>query len=58
MYLQPTGNGDSPLDFYAMYKKETMEYDAEQMQKYNEGLNSDTTLIRASFRVPFITTWR
>ena len=43
MYLQPIKNDDPQLDFYTMYKRETMEYDTEYMQKYNEDLN--TTLI-------------
>ena len=43
MYFQPIENDDPQLDFYTMYKRETTEYDAEHMQKYNEDLN--TTLI-------------
>jgi len=54
MYLQPTKNDDPQLNFYTMYKRETMEYD--NMQKYNEDLN--TTLIFVRFCVPFITVWR
>ena len=50
MYLQPIKNDDPKLDFYTMYKRETMEYDTEYMQKYNEDLN--TTLIFVRFRVP------
>ena len=53
MYLQPIKNDDPQLDFYTMYKRETMEYDTEYMQKYNEDLN--TTLIFVCFCVPFIT---
>jgi len=53
MYLQPIKNDDPQLDFYTMYKRETMEYDTEYMQKYNEDLN--TTLIFVRFCVPFIT---
>ena len=53
MYLQPIKNDDPQLDFYTMYKRETMEYDTEYMQKYNEDLN--TTLIFVCFSVPFIT---
>jgi len=53
MYLQPIKNDDPQLDFYTMYKRETMEYDTEYMQKYNEDLN--TTLIFVRFSVPFIT---
>ena len=53
MYLQPIKNDDPRLDFYAMYKRETMEYDTEYMQKYNEDLN--TTLIFVGFGVPLTT---
>ena len=56
MYLQPIKNDDPQLDFYTMYKRETMEYDTEYMQKYNEDLN--TTLIFVRFCVPFITIQR
>ena len=50
MYLQPIKNDDPKLDFYTMYKRETMEYDTEYMQKYNEDLN--TTLIFVRFSIP------
>jgi len=53
MYLQPIKNDDPQLDFYTMYKRETMEYDTEYMQKYNEDLN--TTLIFVRCCVPFTT---
>ena len=53
MYLQPIKNDDPKLDFYTMYKRETLEYDTEYMQKYNEDLN--TTLIFVSFCVPLTT---
>jgi len=53
MYLQPIKNDDPQLDFYTMYKRETMEYDTEYMQKYNEDLN--TTLIFVRSCVPFVT---
>ena len=36
MYIQQIKNGDPKLDFYTiytMYERETMEYDAEHMQK-------------------------
>jgi len=56
MYLQPIKNDDPQLDFYTMYKRETMEYDTEYMQKYNEDLN--TTLIFVRFCIPFMTVWR
>ena len=50
MYLQPIKHDDPQLDFYTMYKRETMEYDAEYIQKHNEDLN--TTLIFVGFRAP------
>ena len=50
IYFQPIKNDDPQLDFYTMYKRETVEYDTEYMQKYNEDLN--TTLIFVRFRVP------
>ena len=49
MYLQPIKNDDPQLDFYTMYKRETTEYDTENMQKHNEDLN--TTLIFVRFCV-------
>jgi len=54
MYLQPIKDGDPRLDFYTMYKRETMEYDTEYMQRCNEDLN--TTLIFVRFRAPLIMT--
>jgi hypothetical protein len=56
MYFQPMKSNDPKLDFYTMYKRETMEYDTEYMQKYNEDLN--TTLIFVRFWVPFTTKQR
>jgi hypothetical protein len=56
MYLQPIKNDDPKLDFYTMYKRETLEYDTEYMQKYNEDLN--TTLIFVRSCVPIITAQR
>ena len=50
MFLQPIKHDDPQLDFYTMYKRETMEYDVECMNKYNEDLN--TTLIFVRFCVP------
>ena len=52
MYLQPIKNDDPRLDFFTMYKRETMEYDTDYMQKHNEDLN--TTLIFVRFRVSLI----
>jgi len=56
MYLQPIKNDDPQLDFYTMYKRETTEYDAEYMQKYNEDLN--TTLIFVRFCILLFIVWR
>ena len=52
MFLQPIKNDDPRLDFFTMYKRETMEYDTDSMQKHNEDLN--TTLIFVRFCVPSI----
>jgi len=46
MYLQPIKNDDPQLDFYTMCKRDTMEYDTEYMQKYNEDLNTTLTFVR------------
>ena len=51
MYLQPIKNNDHELDFYTMYRRETMDYDTEYMRKCNEDLN--TTLIFVRIRDPF-----
>ena len=51
MFFQPIKNDDPRLDFYTMYKRETMEYDTDYMQKHNEDLN--TTLIFVRFCAPF-----
>ena len=47
IYFQPIKHDDPKLDFYTMYKRETMEYDTQYMEKYNEDLN--TTLIFVRF---------
>ena len=52
MYFQPIKNDDPQLDFYTMYKRETVEFDTEYMQKYNEDLN--TTLIFVCSSLPLI----
>ena len=51
MFLQPIKNDDPRLDFFTMYKRETMEYDADYMRNHNEDLN--TTLIFVRFSIPF-----
>ena len=45
-FFQPIKNDDARLDFYAMYKKEAVEYDTDYVKKYDEDLN--TTLIFVS----------
>jgi len=52
MFLQPIKNDDPRLDFFTLYKRETMEYDTDYMQKHNEDLN--TTLIFVCSRFPLI----
>ena len=47
MYLQPIKNDDPRLDFYTMYKRETMEYDTDYMKKYNEDLNTTLIFVRS-----------
>jgi len=47
MYFQPIKNDDPRLDFYTMYKRETMEYDTDYMQKYNEDLNTTLIFVRS-----------
>ena len=49
MYFQPIKNDDPQVDFYTMYKRETVEYDTEYMQKYNEDLNTTLIFVRPSF---------
>ena len=49
MYLQPIKKDDHQVDFYTMYKRETMEYDSEYMQKHNEDLNTTLIFVRFCF---------
>ena len=49
MYLQPIKNDDPKLDFYTMYRRETMEYDTEYMEKYNEDLNTTLIFVGSTF---------
>jgi len=42
-FFQPIKTDDARVDFYAMYKREATEYDADYVKKYDEDLN--TTLI-------------
>ena len=55
-YFQPIKSEDPQLDFYTMYKREAMEYDAEHMQKYNEDLNTTLIFVRSAFL--FVIVWR
>ena len=54
MYLQPIENDDPQLDFYTMYKQETVQYDTEYVQKCNEDLNATSIFVR--FCILFIIT--
>ena len=51
MYLQPIKKGDPQVDFYTMYKRETVEYDTEYilMQKHNGDLNTTLIFVRFCF---------
>jgi len=49
MYFQPIKNDDPQVDFYTMYKRETVEYDTEHMQKYNKDLNTTLIFVRFCF---------
>jgi hypothetical protein len=51
MYFQPIKNDDPKLDFHAMYKRETPEYNTGYMTKHNGDLN--TALIFVGSCVPF-----
>ena len=46
IYFPPIKNDDPKLDFYTMYKRETMEYDAQYLDKYNEDLNTTLIFVR------------
>ena len=46
IYFQPIKNDDPKLDFYTMYKRETMEYDTQYLDKYNEDLNTTLIFVR------------
>ena len=49
MYFQPIKNDDPQLDFYTMYKRETVQYDTGYMQKYNDDLNTTLIFVCSSF---------
>ena len=42
-FIPPIKTDDPRVDFYTMYKRESTEYDADYVKKYDEDLN--TTLI-------------
>ena len=46
IYLQPIKYDDPKLDFYTMYKRETMEYDTQYLDKYNDDLNTTLIFVR------------
>ena len=48
MFFQPIKNEDPQLDFYTMYKRETVEYDTEHMRNHNEDLNTTLIFVRAA----------
>ena len=58
MYFQLLKNDDPQLDFYTMYKRGTVEYDTEYMQKYNEDLNTTLLFVRFFNLCPFINVQR
>ena len=45
MYFQPIKSDDPQLDFYTMYKRETVEYDTKCMQKHKD-LNNTLIFVR------------
>ena len=51
-FLQPIKTEDPRVDFYTMYKKESLEYDTEYVKKYEEDLN--TTLIFVRYLLPYL----
>jgi len=55
MFLLPIKNDDPQLDFYTMYKQETMEYDTENMKNHNEDLNITLIFVRAC--IPLVATF-
>ena len=45
-FIPPIKTGDPRVDFYAMYKKESLEYDTEYVKKYDEDLNTTLIFVR------------
>ena len=46
VFFQPIKHDDARLDFYAIYKKEATEYDADYVKKYDEDLNTTLIFVR------------
>ena len=44
--MQPIKTEDPRVDFYTMYKKESVEYDTEYVKKYDEDLNTTLIFVR------------
>ena len=45
-FIQPIKTGDPRVDFYTMYKKESLEYDTDYVKKYDEDLNTTLIFVR------------
>ena len=45
-FFQPIKTEDPRVDFYAMYKRESAEYDTEFVKKYDEDLNTTLIFVR------------
>jgi len=48
-FFQPIKTDDARLDFYTVYKREAMEYDADYIKKYDEDLNTTLIFVRRSY---------
>ena len=51
-FFQPIKTEDPRVDFYTMYKRESAEYDADYIKKYDEDLN--TTLIFVNYSSSYL----
>jgi len=47
-FLPPIKSDDARLDFYTVYKRESMEYDVDYVKKYDEDLNTTLIFVRRS----------
>ena len=45
-FFQPIKTEDPRVDFYIMYKKESLEYDTDYVKKYDEDLNTTLIFVR------------